>query len=37
LPTVKELSVDALGELLEEKGILTTEEWEAKIKERVNA
>ena len=27
--------IDALVELLEEKGILTTEEWEAKIKKRI--
>jgi hypothetical protein len=27
--------IDALVELLEEKGILTTEEWEAKIKEKL--
>lgn len=29
--------IDALVELLEEKVILTTEEWEAKIKEKLNA
>ena len=27
--------IDALVELLEEKGILTTEEWEAKIKNKI--
>lgn len=27
--------LDALVELLEEKGILTTEEWEAKIREKI--
>jgi len=29
--------IDALVELLEEKGIMTTEEWEAKIKEKIGA
>jgi len=27
--------LDALVELLEEKGVLTTEEWEAKIKNKI--
>ena len=27
--------IDALVELLEEKGVLTTEEWEAKIKKKL--
>lgn len=27
--------IDALVELLEEKGVLTTEEWETKIKEKL--
>lgn len=27
--------LDALVELLEEKGIITTEEWEAKIREKI--
>jgi phosphate uptake regulator len=29
--------IDALVELLEEKGLITTEEWEAKIKEKIGA
>lgn len=29
--------IDALVELLEEKGIITTKEWEAKIKEKIKA
>lgn len=27
--------IDALVELLEEKGVITTKEWEAKIKEKI--
>jgi hypothetical protein len=33
----RDIRLDALAELLEEKGIVTKKEWEAKIKKKMNS